>query len=110
MIARSFESTSSPLARAIVPVTPKTIASPAAESASTCRNEPGPLSAREVTVFVPDQPKGGLTVTVKSQLAVSPHESVARQDTVVVPIGKVEPLGGSQVMLAPLQPPLVEEV
>jgi hypothetical protein len=52
---------------------------------------------------------GGI-VTVKAQLAVWPHESVARQDTIVVPMGKLEPLGGTQVMLAPLQPPLVEAV
>ena len=52
----------------------------------------------------------GTTVTVNAQLAVWPHTSVARQLTVVVPMGKFEPLGGLQLMLVPLQPPLVEEV
>ena len=52
---------------------------------------------------------GSTTVTVKEQRSVWPHESVARQDTVVVPMGKVEPLGGLQLMLAPLQPPAFVE-
>ena len=50
------------------------------------------------------------TVTVKAQASVWPHASVARQETVVVPMGKSEPLGGLHVTLAPMQPPLVVEV
>ncbi len=52
MMLRSLSTTSSPLESVIVPVTPNTMESPGAESAMTCRSEPGPLSAREVTVFV----------------------------------------------------------
>src|SRR5439155_17456558 len=43
-----------------------------------------------------------LTVTVKVQSAeLFPLASVAWQVTVVVPFGKVEPLGGLQVVVAP---------
>jgi hypothetical protein len=44
-----------------------------------------------------------LTVTAKEQLAVLPLASVAVQFTVVLPLGKVEPLEGAQLMLAPGQ-------
>jgi hypothetical protein len=37
------------------------------------------------------------TVTVKVQVALFPHASVTVQVTVVVPIGKVLPLGGAQL-------------
>jgi hypothetical protein len=37
-----------------------------------------------------------LTVTVKLQVAVFPHGSVATQFTVVVPFGNAEPLAGVQ--------------
>jgi hypothetical protein len=40
---------------------------------------------------------GDLTVTVKLQLVVVPHVSLAEQVTVVVPIGNVLPLGGMQL-------------
>jgi hypothetical protein len=40
-----------------------------------------------------------LMVTVKEQVAVAPPVSVATQFTVVVPIGKLEPLGGEQTAL-----------
>jgi hypothetical protein len=50
---------------------------------------------------------GGYTVTVKLQLVESPHVSLALQVTVVVPIGKVLPLGGLQTSVGGgLQPPL----
>jgi hypothetical protein len=44
-----------------------------------------------------------LTVTVKEQALVFPLASVAVQFTVVVPLGKVEPLAGVQLILAPEQ-------
>ena len=45
-----------------------------------------------------------LTVTVKVQSSeLFPLASVARQVTVVVPVGKVEPLGGVQVVVEPRQ-------
>jgi len=44
-----------------------------------------------------------LTVTVNEQL-VEPQESVALQVTVVVPTGKVLPLGGVQLRVGGLQP------
>jgi hypothetical protein len=73
MIVRFLATTNSLLARVIVPVTPKTMKSPAVESAITCRNEPAPLSAREVTVFVaewakPAKASTSTTVIVKSEL------------------------------------------
>jgi hypothetical protein len=51
---------------------------------------------------------GGLTVTVKLQLVEWPQESVAVQVTVVVPNGKVLPLGGLQNRLSGAQPPEAE--
>jgi len=47
-----------------------------------------------------------LTVTVKLQLAVFPFESVAVQVTVVVPLLKVDPEAGLQVVVTP--PPQLE--
>jgi hypothetical protein len=74
MIVRFLSTTNSLLARVIVPMTPKTMESPAVESAITCRNEPAPLSAREVTVFVaecakPAKASTSMTVIVESELA-----------------------------------------
>ena len=43
------------------------------------------------------------TVTVKPQVAVLPDESVAVQVTVVVPTGRIEPLGGLQTAVTPGQ-------
>ena len=51
-----------------------------------------------------------LTVTLKEQLAVLPLASVATQFTVVLPLGKVDPLGGAQLTLAPGQLSLAEAV
>jgi hypothetical protein len=42
-------------------------------------------------------------VTVNEQLLVLPEASVAVQVTVVVPIGKQEPLGGLQTTMTPGQ-------
>ena len=53
---------------------------------------------------------GGLTVTVKLQLAVWPQASLAVQVTVVVPIAKVLPLGGLQLIVTGGHPPLAELV
>ena len=53
---------------------------------------------------------GGSTVTVKLQVAVWPQASLAVQVTVVVPTGKVLPLGGLQVTVTGGQPPLAELV
>ena len=47
--------------------------------------------------------QAALRVTVKVQLAEFPDESVAVQVTVVVPIGKFEPDGGTQLTLVTLQ-------
>ena len=41
----------------------------------------------------------GVTVTSKEQLVVFPHVSLAVHVTLVVPSGKVLPLGGSQTMV-----------
>ena len=50
---------------------------------------------------------GGLTVTVKLQLVVLPQVSLAVLVTVVVPMGKVLPLGGKALTKGGgLQPPL----
>ena len=52
---------------------------------------------------------GGLTVTVKLQFVLLPQPSVAVHVTVVVPMGKVLPLGGVQVRYGGgVQPPLAE--
>src|SRR5438874_1660312 len=71
--------------------------------------EPGQLSVAVVVVMLVGQVTVGawlsLTVTVKVQSAeLFPLASVAWQVTVVVPFGKVEPLGGVQVVFpsAPL--------
>jgi hypothetical protein len=54
---------------------------------------------------------GGFTVTVKLQLVLSPQESLAVVVTVVVPIGKELPLGGTDASESgELQPPLAEVV
>ena len=51
----------------------------------------------------------GLTVTVKLQLVLLPHESLAVAKTVVVPIGNVLPLGGLALTNGGgEQPPLAE--
>jgi hypothetical protein len=44
-----------------------------------------------------------LTVTEKLQSALLPAVSVAMQETVEIPFGKVEPDGGVQVIVAPEQ-------
>ena len=49
-----------------------------------------------------------LTVTVKLQLVLLPQLSVAVQVTVVVPGGKVLPLGGLQLTVTGPQPPVAE--
>ena len=48
----------------------------------------------------------GFTVTVKLQALDWPQESLALQLTVVMPIGKVLPLGGKQLVVIGGQPPL----
>jgi len=50
----------------------------------------------------------GLTVTVNEQLVVLPQPSEPVQVTVVVPTGKVVPLGGLQTIAGLVQPPLTE--
>ena len=47
--------------------------------------------------------RGGMTVTVKKQLEVSPPESVAVQITSVVLFAKTEPVGGEQATETPEQ-------
>ena len=53
---------------------------------------------------------GGVTVIVKLQVFVWPHESIAVHVTVVVPIGNVLPLGGLQLTDGVEQPPVAELV
>jgi hypothetical protein len=50
------------------------------------------------------------TVTVNPQLVLTKQKSLAVQVTGVVPIGKVLPLGGVQVTVTGLQPPVAELV
>src|ERR1043166_800135 len=45
----------------------------------------------------------GFTMTLKVQLVVLPEPSVAVQVTVLVPMGKIEPLGGLQLVVTPEQ-------
>ena len=52
----------------------------------------------------------GYTVTVKLHVALLPQVSLAVAVTVVVPIGKVLPLGGLATMLGGEQPPLAVTV
>ncbi len=49
-----------------------------------------------------------VTVTVKLQTLLFPHESVAEQVTVVTPGGKLLPLGGLQERVSAGQPPVAE--
>jgi galactitol-specific phosphotransferase system IIC component len=49
-------------------------------------------------------------VTVKLQLVELPHVSLAVAFTVVVPTGKVLPLGGLATMVGGVQPPLAVTV
>jgi hypothetical protein len=50
----------------------------------------------------------GLTVTVKLHVWLLPQASLAVQVTVLVPGGKVLPLGGLQVTFTGEQPPVAE--
>ena len=50
----------------------------------------------------------GFTVTVNEQFVLLPQASVAIQVTVVVPIGKLLPLGGLQLTVVGAQPPVAE--
>jgi hypothetical protein len=50
------------------------------------------------------------TVTVKAHDAVLPLASVAVQATVLVPLGKAEPLGGMQFVVTPEQLSLASTV
>jgi hypothetical protein len=50
---------------------------------------------------------GGFTVTLNEQLAPPPQPSLAKHDTLVVPTGKVLPLGGLHTTVGEgLHPPL----
>src|SRR5215471_17552424 len=53
---------------------------------------------------------GGSTVTVKLHCALWPQASLATQVTVVIPTGKVLPLGGLQLTDGMLHPPPAELV
>jgi hypothetical protein len=67
-----------------------------------------------VTVIFDEQVNcigGRVTVTVKVQLVLVPHVSLAVHVTVLVPTGNVLPLGGSHVRLGGgLHPPLAVEL
>ena len=52
----------------------------------------------------------GYTVTVKLQLLLLPQVSLAVAVTVVVPMGKVLPLGGLATTVGGVQPPLAVTV
>ena len=72
-----------------------------------------PLALVAVTVMFVEQVTvigGRVTMTVKLQVLVWPHESIAVQVTVFVPIGKVLPEGGLQLTVGVEQPPVAELV
>jgi hypothetical protein len=73
MMVKSLSTTNSSLARVIVPETPKTIESPAAEPVITCRSEPEPLSAREVTMFVAEWARSAKASTSTTGIVESKH-------------------------------------
>ena len=65
--------------------------------AELLKNTTAPFELVAVTVMLDEQIKaigGRVTVTVKLQLVLLPHESLAVVNTVVVPIENVLPLGG----------------
>lgn len=55
-------------------------------------------------------PGGGNTVMVNVQVALLPQASLALQVTILLPTGKVLPLGGLQVTVPPPHPPVDEAV
>ena len=74
MMVKFLSTTSSLPASVIVPATPKTMESPAAEFAMTCRSEPALLSPSEVTVFVAEWARlanasTSISVSVETELA-----------------------------------------
>ena len=76
-----------------------------------------PLEVLAGTVMLVEQARvigglpGGLIVTVKLQFVLPPQLSLAMHVTVVVPTGKVLPLGGLQFTVGGgLQPPVAELV
>jgi hypothetical protein len=77
--------------------------------AETLKNTTAPLELVAATVILLEQTTfiGGLvTITWNEQLLVCPHVSLAVTNTVLVPIGKVLPLGGVAMTLGVLQPPV----
>ena len=83
---------------------------PLAELVKNTAAPPGPVAA---TLRFDEQFKTscGYTVTVNEQLVELPQVSLAEQVTVVVPTGKVLPLGGLQLTNGGgLQPPVAELV
>ena len=69
-----------------------------------------PLPVRLAALTSTSGLDGGLTVTVKVHWVVWPHASLAVQVTVVVPIGNVLPLGGTELTFTGEQTPLAELV
>src|ERR1039458_4095516 len=82
--------------------------------AELLKNTTAPFELVAVTVMLDEQIKaigGRVTVTVKLQLVLLPHESLAVVNTVVVPIENVLPLGGIALTNGGgLQPPLADAV
>jgi len=77
--------------------------------ADTEKNTAAPLALVAVAVRLDEQFNtigADVTVTVKLQVLVSRQLSLAVAYTVVVPMGKVLPLGGLAVTVGGLQPPL----
>jgi hypothetical protein len=82
--------------------------------AELLKNTTAPFELVAVTVMLDEQVRtigGRVTVTVKLQLVLLPHESLAVVNTVVVPIENVLPLGGIALTNGGgLQPPLADAV
>ena len=86
-----------------VTVTPAQLSVAAGAYPTTCVHRPGALL---VAILAGQTTTGGsvsLTVTVKLQLLVLPAASVAVQLTGVVPMPKLEPVGGLQLTATPAQ-------
>jgi hypothetical protein len=69
---------------------------------------PGPVAVAVMFVEQVSTIGGETTVTVKLQLVVCPQVSLAVQFTMFVPMEKVLPLGGLQLTVGAVQPPVAE--
>jgi hypothetical protein len=92
-----------PLEGAQLTVAPGQLSLAVAAYVTTASQAPGAVFTTMGAGHVAVGGSVSLTVMVKEQLAVLPLASAAVQFTVVLPLGKVEPLAGAQLMLAPGQ-------